>query len=116
MLRLTSLICICLVIFSALCQSESKYEVGTITGVKTHQAAAGSTDVISYEVSIRVGATIYVTLYTPPLGMDTVKYAGGRELLVLVGKKTITYNDILGQSFEVPILSQKPASDAKQSK
>jgi hypothetical protein len=39
---------------------------------------------------------------------------GGRQLLVLVGKKTIEYNDILGQSLEVPIISQKPAADAKQ--
>jgi hypothetical protein len=45
-----------------------------------------------------------------------VKYAAGRELLVLVGKKTITYNDMLGQSTDVPIVSQKPASDAEKSK
>ena len=116
MLRLTSVICICLVTLSALSQSASKYEVGTITGVKPHQAAGAGSDVTSYEVSVRVRNTIYVALYTPPLGTDTVKYAAGRELLVLVGKKTITSNDILGQSFKLPILSQKPATDAKQSK
>jgi hypothetical protein len=90
--------------------------VGTIIDVKPHQAAGNSTDVTSYDVSVRVGGTIYVALYTPPLGTDTVKYAAGRELLVLIGKKTITYNDILGQSFEVPIVSRKTATDAKQSK
>jgi hypothetical protein len=46
--------------------------------------------------------------------METIKYAAGRELLVQVNEKTITYNDILGQSLEVPIVSQKP--DAKQVK
>jgi len=55
-------------------------------------------------------------LYTPPLGMSTVRYAGGRELLVLVGKNTITYSDMLGQSLEVPIVSRKPASGARPSK
>jgi hypothetical protein len=44
------------------------------------------------------------------LGLTTVKYAAGRELSVLVGKKTITYNDILGQSQEVPIVSQRSAT------
>ena len=34
------------------------------------------------------------------LGTGTVKYAAGRELLVLVGEKTIRYNNILGQSLE----------------
>jgi len=62
-----------------------------------------------------VGDTIYFVLYTPPLGEETVKYSAGRDLLVLVGKRTIRYNDILGQSFEVSIESQKPAAKPKQS-
>jgi hypothetical protein len=61
-----------------------------------------------------VGNTIYVVLYTPPLGEETVKYSAGRDLLV--GKRTIRYNDILGQSFEVPIESQKPAAKPAPSK
>ena len=70
----------------------------------------------SCDVSINVGDTIYVVLYTPALGEETVKYAAGRDLLVLVGKSTITYNDLLGRSFTVPIESQKPAANLKQSK
>jgi hypothetical protein len=101
----------------AFCQSTAKYQVGTIIDVKPRPAAAdASSDVVSYDVSVKVADTIYVVLYTPPLGMNTVRYAGGRELLVLVGKNTITYNDILGQSLQVPIVSRKPAADAKQSK
>jgi hypothetical protein len=113
--RLTCIICICLLAFPALGQSTSKYQLGTITDVKTHHAA-DDTNVASYDVSVKVGGRVYVVLYTPPFGMNNVKYAAGRELLVLVGKKTITYNDILGQSFEVPILSQQPATDASQPK
>jgi hypothetical protein len=102
---------------SAFGQSASKYQVGTIIDVKTHQdAGGGATDVASYDVSVKVGDTIYVVLYTPPLGEETVKYAAGRDLLVLVGKRTIRYNDILGQSFEVPIESQKSAAKPKPAK
>jgi hypothetical protein len=110
-------ICICLATLPALGQSTGKYEVGTIIDVKPHRAAADpGSGVVSYDVSVKVADTIYLVLYTPPLGMNTVRYAGGRELLVLVGKNTITYNDILGQSLEVPIVSRKPAADAKQPK
>ena len=91
--------------------------MGTITKVTAHQAAGiGASDAASYDVSVKVGDTIYMVLYTPALGEDTVKYAAGRDLLVLVGKNTITYNDILGRSFAVPIESQKPATNVKQSK
>ena len=114
MVRLAIVFCISLTMFSAFGQSTSKYQVGTITEVKTHQdASGGATDPASYDVSVKVGDTIYVVLYTPPLREETVKYAAGRELLVLVGKSTIRYNDILGQSFDVPIESQKSVAKPK---
>lgn len=117
MLRLVGLFLIGLTMFPAFGQSTSKYKVGTITEVKVHQAAgSGTSDAASYDVSVKVGDTIYVVLYTPPLGEDTVKYAAGRDLLVLVEKNKITYNDILGRSFAVPIESQKSAANLKQSK
>jgi len=117
MLRMVGLFLICLTIFPAFGQSTSKYQVGTITEVKAHQAAAsGTSEAASYDVSVKVGDTIYMVLYTPASGEDPVKYAAGRDLLVLVGKNTITYNDIVGRSFAVPIKSQKPAANLKHSK
>ena len=117
MLRLMGMFLIFLTTFSAFGQSTSKYQVGTITEVKPHQATeSGASDVANYDVFVKVGDTIYVVLYTPPLGEITVKYAAGRDLLVLVGKNKITYNDILGQSYDVPIESQQPAAKPKQSK
>jgi hypothetical protein len=117
MLRLVSLLCILLTVFPVFGQSTSKYQVGTITEVKVHQTAgSGASDAASYDVSVKVGDTVYVVLYTPAPGEDTVKYAAGRDLLVLVGKNRITYNDILGRSYDVPIESQKPAAMPKQSK
>lgn len=110
MLRLTSILLICLAAFPAFGQSASKYQVGTITEVTIHRPAQDSrADAVSYDVSIKVGNTIYVVLYTPPLGEETVKYVVGRDMLVLVGKSTIRYNDILGESREVPIESHKAA-------
>jgi hypothetical protein len=101
----------------AFCQSTSKYQVATIVEVKRHQAVgADGFDVASYDVSVKVGDTIYVALYTPPLGESDVKYFAGRELLVVVGRTTIAYNDILGRSFEAPIQSQRPAKESKESK
>jgi hypothetical protein len=117
MIKLAIAFCISLTMFSAFGQSASKYQVGTITDVKTHQDADGrATGAGSYDVSLRIGETIYVVLYTPPLGEETVKYAAGRELLVLVGRRTIRYNDMLGQSFEVPIESQRSAAKPKPAK
>jgi len=111
MRKLMCVIGICLMALPAFSDTSSRYEVGTIIEVKAHQAGADAgSDVANYDVSIRVGDTIYVVLYTPPLGTNTIKYAGGRELLVLVGTKTITYNDMLGQSLQVPIQSQRPAA------
>ena len=117
MLKTICAIGICMVAFAAFGQAASKYQVGTIIEVKIHQPAVdGVSEAASYDVSLKVGDTVYLLLYTPPLGMNTVKYATGRDLLVLVGKDTITYNDLVGQSFEVPIISRKSAADAKQSK
>jgi hypothetical protein len=117
MLRLVGLFLIFLMMLPAFGQSTSKYQVGTITEVKAHQAAgSGVYDVANYDVSVKVGDTIYVVLYTPPLGEIMVKYAAGRDLLVLVGKNKITYNDMLGQSHDVPIESHKPAAKPDQSK
>ena len=117
MLKLVGLFLIFLTIAPAFGQSTSKYQVGTITAVKAHQTAgSGASDVATYDVSVKVGDTIYVVLYTPAMGEQTVKYAAGRDLLVLVGKNTITYNDILGQSFAAPIESQRPAPTLKPSK
>ena len=110
MLRLAVVFCTCLTAFSAYCQSASKWQVGTITEVKAHQTQkARSSSDASYDVSVKVGDTIYVVQYKPPFGEDTVKYVVGRELLLVVDKTTIRYNDILGQAHEVPIESQRPA-------
>ncbi|HVO60086.1 MAG TPA: hypothetical protein VMT53_04085 [Terriglobales bacterium] len=112
MLKFMGVICVCLASFSLFAQAQPKYEVATIVGVHMHENSAS--DAVSYDVTVKVGETIYQVLYTPPVDTNVVKYVAGRELLVLVGEKTITYNDMLGQSWEVPIVSQRSA--AKEAK
>lgn len=117
MRTLIAVIGLCLLTIPGLCQPASKYQIGFITEVKPRQATGdGTSDPTSYDVSVKVGDTIYVVLYTQPVGAIPAKYEKGLELLVLVGKNTITYNDILGRSLQVPIVSQRPVTEPKQSK
>jgi len=108
---------VCLLTIPALCQTTSKWQIATITEVKPHPAAGEEgSDPITYDISIKVGGTIYQVRYTTPPGEIAPKYATGHELLVLVAKNTITYNDLLGRSFQVPIESQRPLTESKPSK
>lgn len=117
MRRLIVVIALCLLTVPALCQSTSKWQIALITEVKPRQSAEdGAFGPASYDVSVKVGDTVYVVLYTQPLGEIPAKYATGRELLVFVGKNTITYNDMLGWSHQVPIESQRSAAETKRSK
>ena len=111
MFRFVTIFLVCLTALPTFSQSTSKWVVGTITDVRIHQTPdPDDFGTVSYDVSVKVGNTVYVVLYTPPLEEETVKYAGGRDLLVLVGKSTIRYNDMLGQSHDVPIESQRPTA------
>jgi len=115
--RLIPVFAFCLLTLPALCQSASKWRVATIIEVKAHPAAGEDiSDPVTYDISVKVGDTIYLVRYSTPLGEIPPKYAAGQELLVFVGKNTITYNNILGRSLQVPIESQRPASEPKQSR
>ena len=117
MRRLINIFALCLLTLPALCQSASKWQVATITEVKPRPTVGeDASDPKTYDISVKVGSTIYLVRYTTPAWDVPPKYATGRELLVLVGKSTITYNDVLGQSFQVPIESQRPATNPKASK
>lgn len=108
-MKATVVMLLCLMAFPSLSQSTSEYTVGTITAVVPHQSATNpDTPATSYDVSLKIGDTVYVVLYTPAWGMETVRYAIGRDVSLRVGKQTITFNDLLGNSSEVPILSRTP--------
>jgi hypothetical protein len=88
--------------------ASSKFQPGTITAVTARQSPGQhETDVTEYEVSVKVGDTKYVVLYTPPNRANTVKYSAGNQLLVLVGSDTLTFNSALSGETKVPILSRE---------
>jgi hypothetical protein len=82
------------------------WQVGTIIAVEPYQGSPSNPSATSYKVSFRVGNTVYTVVHTPRPGTDIGQYAIGRALVVLIGDGTITYNDILGNSHEVAILSR----------
>ena len=117
MKKLIVAVTLCLLTLAALGQSASKWQIATITDVKPRQTAGeDASDPTTYDVSVKVADTIYVVRYTTPAGEIPPKYAAGREMLVSVGRNAITYNDMLGRSLQVPIESQRPVNQPKQSK
>ena len=115
--RLIPAFVLCAITVPVFCQPISQWQIATITEVKPHPTAGEDISNPSrYDVSVKVGDTIYVVLYTQPSSEIPAKYETGRELLVLVGKNTITYNNILGRSLQVPIESQRPTPDPKHVK
>jgi hypothetical protein len=101
---------ICALILPACCQmSSSQYQPGTIVAVALHQSSPGQEggNIIRYDVSVKVGNTIYMTLYTPPNGYSGVEFSAGIEKLFLVGTSTLTFNSASWGKTEVPIVGQQ---------
>jgi len=114
MWKAVGLIFICLVAALALSAADAVYQVGTIVAVSPHRVEDSDSSFARYDVSVKVGNTVYVVLYTPPLGTATVMYAAGRDLTVQVGEETLTANDGLGGTVQLPILSRATATEASQ--
>jgi hypothetical protein len=111
MLKPFAIIVICAATVSAFCQTpSSKYQPGTITAVTAHQIGPGdqANDVVRYDVSIKVGDSVYVVLFTPTSGSNMVEYSTGLDILVLLETDTLTINRSgSGTSTELPILRRE---------
>lgn len=81
-----------------------QYQMGTILAVEPHPVSAGSTEVARYDVSVKIRNTVYVVLYTPPSGAQSVQYAAGRDMLFLVGKDALTFVSRISGTTASPIL------------
>ena len=90
-------------------RTSPQWERGTVTAVTTHLYGPGerASDEVQYDVSVKVGNTIYVVLYAPPRGVTSVGYSPGIDLLVLVKPDTLTFNSKLSGQTEVPILRKQ---------
>jgi hypothetical protein len=99
---------------AALCQASSSHQTGTIMEVKAHQAASDTDATVKrYDVSVKVGNTVYVVLFTPPKGSNLVEYKAGTDLPVRVEGNTMKISDLTGHSETVPILSRKEVNGKK---
>src|SRR5271157_3048899 len=111
---------VCVAALSALGQTpSSKYQPGTIMAVTAHKSPEQhDAEVTQYDVSVKVGNTTYVVLYTPLNGANAVTYALGDDVLVLVGSKTLAFNTPASGKIEVPILRHEtlPAQNLDPSK
>ena len=87
-----------------------KWVTGTIMDVQRHDSSVEQTSSTErWDVSVRVGETIYVVLVTAPPGNAGIEYRKGIDKAVLVGEKTMTFNDMLGRTYVMPIIATKPA-------
>src|SRR5579864_9595361 len=86
--------------------SSAKYEPGTITAVIAHPQEAGE-EATRYDVSVKIRNVVYVVLYTPPPGDNSVEYYRGLQMLFLVGPTTLTVNRKTSGAVEMPIVSRE---------
>ncbi len=88
-----------------------KWTVGTVMAYWPHVAAAEEPPGPGprFEITVRVGRTDYVVLYTQLPGTPEVEYSVGRDAPVLIGAKILSFRNKLGQKVDVPILKRLPA-------
>ena len=117
--RLSTLLFIWISSLSLLCQtSPPKYRPGTVLDVHRHQEMASipESTVARYDVTVQIDDTVYVVLYTPPYGSNTVEYSVGLGMLFAVGKEALILPGKRDGQEELPILRTdklppKPAID-----
>ena len=104
-------LCLPILVLAQTSATSPRYQPATIIAVSPHQSAGDSApgDTL-YDVSVKVSQTLYVVVTTSPPPSGSIQYTVGREVMVRVSDDTITWNDILGQSHDVPIISRSPVA------
>ena len=117
MLKQVSLILLCVSALSVVGQTPApKCQRGTITAVRPHQNARSETasDVARYYVSVKIGNTVYMVLYTPRNGANGVEYSSGIDMPFSVGDNALTFNSKLSGTTEAPILRREVLPDERE--
>jgi hypothetical protein len=87
------------------------YKVGTLLAVARHREPTSNADAtLRYDVTVRIGDTVYVALFTPPNGSKTVEYRVGAELPVFAGPTSLKFSSATGTPLEAPILNKRAAT------
>jgi hypothetical protein len=85
-----------------------EYQPGTITAVAPHPSPRQQeSNVTQYDVSVKVGNTTYLVLFTPPTHSNAVEHWVGSDLRVLVGRSTLILNGGTSGETEAPILGRE---------
>jgi hypothetical protein len=84
---------------------QARWQHGVVLSVTKHaESPEMDPHFTSYDVSLRVGKTMYVVLYTVPRNSSMVEYRVGSDLVVHVQGTKLTFNDIQGNAHTVKIL------------
>jgi len=106
------IVIMCVAVVKSPGQDKKPWQSGTIIEVKTHEAAPGTDQVKQYDISVKVGKKIYLTLYTPQNNEPEPEYYVGMARTVQVDGDTLRINDLRGHTREAKIVSSKDAPPA----
>jgi uncharacterized secreted protein with C-terminal beta-propeller domain len=87
-----------------------QWQSGTIIAVAPHTPPSEDPELKDYDVTVRVGPTVYVALYSAPAGTNMAAYRVGANLLVMPEADAITFKDVMGADHRVPILRSEAAA------
>jgi Spy/CpxP family protein refolding chaperone len=106
--KLSAALFVCLAINPILSQTGSiKYQPGTILGVERHQEPDSASSPVRYDVTVQIDDTVYVVLYTPLYGSNTVEYAAGIEKIFGVGQGVLLFPGNSDRLEQLPILQTR---------
>ena len=87
-------------------QHKPAYIPGTVMKVRTHHPS--NPDIgKQYDLSVKVGNTLYTVLYTPSPGSNGVEYSAGMDRNVLVEGDSMKFSDLRGNLIIMPILTRE---------
>jgi len=99
---------------TAVSQSNAPYQVGCILQVKNHGSTVQEGGMRRYDVSVKVGNTVYIVLYTAPEGSDIAPYKVGLDFPVQIDGETMRFSDALGRPMSVPIIGRTQMAEDKK--
>ncbi len=117
MYKLIAILLVCFSTILGFCQSAPapKYQAASILEVvPLHTTETGNQSTTVYKIVLQTNNSVYVLLYTSPEGPAFVNCAAGMQTTALVGDTSIRVNDMLGRTYEAPIVSRRAVAVAKK--
>src|SRR4051812_10684699 len=87
-------------------QHKPTYTPGTVMKVKARQSSDPNA-AKQYDLSVKVGQTLYTVLYTAPSGSNGVEYSAGMDRNVIVEGDTMTFSDLRANNITMPIIARE---------